>query len=98
MPTFRDTRTGQLIEAHSRARTVFFRQQERYEEVRVGVEVEEGHTGFIDGDYAAATNEVPVGTVVEVLEWVGDNPARRAAALEVERAGKNRKTVIEALT
>lgn len=87
MPTFRDTRTGQLIEAHSRARTVFFRQQARYQEVSDGNEV-----------FALPKSEVPDGTVAEVLDWAGDDPDRRQAALEVERAGKNRKTVIEALT
>ena len=85
MPTFRDTRTGQLIEAHSRARTVFFRQQDRYQEVT-------------DEPATISEPEVPDGTVAEVLDWAGDDPHRRQAALEAERAGKNRKTVIEALT
>jgi hypothetical protein len=82
MATFRDTRTGQLIEAHSRARTIYFRQQSRYEEVGDHTEVE----------------EVPDGTVAEVLDWAGDDPDRRAAALDAERNGKQRKTVLEALS
>lgn len=40
---------------------------------------------------------VPDGTVAEVLEWVGDNDLRRQSALTVERAGKNRTTLIKAL-
>jgi len=87
MPTFRDTRTGNLIEAHSRARTVFFRQQDRYQEVQ-----DEQAEAF------DLYTQVPDGTVAEVLDWAGDDPHRRQAALEAERAGKNRKTVIEALT
>ena len=35
--------------------------------------------------------------VAEVLDEVGDDPAKAAAALEVERAGQNRKTLVKAL-
>lgn len=42
--------------------------------------------------------QVPDGTVAEVLTWAGDDPERRAAALEVEKAGKKRKGVIEGLS
>lgn len=42
--------------------------------------------------------EVPQGTIAEVLAWVGDNDLRRQSALTVERAGKNRKTLIDKLT
>lgn len=42
--------------------------------------------------------QVPKGTVAEVLAWVGDDNLRRQSALTVERAGKNRKGIIEALT
>lgn len=37
------------------------------------------------------------GTVDEVLAAVGDDPVKAAAALDAERSGKNRKTLIEAL-
>lgn len=99
MPTFRDTRTGNLIEAHSRARTVFFRQQDRYIEVTAAplVDAEEQDQQEYEW-WREWTFEVPEGTVAEVLDWAGDDPHRRQAALEAERAGKNRKTVIEALT
>jgi len=40
---------------------------------------------------------VPEGSVAEVLQWVGDDPARRRAALEAERRGKARMTLIEKL-
>jgi hypothetical protein len=36
-------------------------------------------------------------TVREVLEWVGDDAARAATALAAERAGKNRKSLIDQL-
>ena len=38
------------------------------------------------------------GTVEEILASVGDDPAKAAAALEAEKAGKNRKTLVEPLT
>jgi hypothetical protein len=41
--------------------------------------------------------EVPDGTVAEVLEWVGDDDLRRQSALTVERAGKQRTTLLAAL-
>lgn len=41
---------------------------------------------------------VPAGTVDEVLAWVGDDPARAAAALEAELSGKNRASLITALS
>lgn len=42
-------------------------------------------------------SQVPTGTIAEVLAWVGDDDLRRQSALTVERAGKNRKGIIEAL-
>lgn len=42
--------------------------------------------------------DVPDGPVSVVIEWAGDDPARRSAALEAEKSGKGRKTVIEALS
>lgn len=41
---------------------------------------------------------VPAGTVAELLAWAGDDGARRDALLAAERAGKNRKSLIEALS
>jgi hypothetical protein len=40
---------------------------------------------------------VPDGTVEAILAWVGDDPERAQAALEAERAGKNRSTLISEL-
>jgi hypothetical protein len=44
-----------------------------------------------------ASVRVPDGTVAEVLDWAGDDESRRAAALAVEKTGKNRKGIIDAL-
>lgn len=41
---------------------------------------------------------VPDGSVAQVLAWVGNNPDRRLAALEAERDGKGRVTLIAALS
>ena len=41
---------------------------------------------------------VPSGTVDEILAWAGDDPARREAALEAEQAGKNRVSLVKALS
>ena len=41
--------------------------------------------------------EVPAGSVAEVLEWVGEDQERAAAALEAEKAGHERKTLIAKL-
>lgn len=38
--------------------------------------------------------QVPQGTVAEVLEWVGQDPARARAALDAECAGANRSSLI----
>lgn len=40
---------------------------------------------------------VPQGTVTEVLAWVGDDPQRRQHALDAERAGKRRATLLRQL-
>jgi hypothetical protein len=41
--------------------------------------------------------EVPAGTIQDVLDWVGDDPTRAQAALDAERAGANRSTLIDKL-
>jgi hypothetical protein len=38
------------------------------------------------------------GTVAQVLDQVGNDPVRAAAALEAEQAGKNRTTLVERLS
>lgn len=44
------------------------------------------------------TVSVPDGSVAEVIAWVGDDDRRRQAALNAERAGKNRTTLLRALS
>lgn len=46
-----------------------------------------------------STDEVPAGSVTEVVQWVSDDKARAAAALEVEEAKGDsaRSTLIETL-
>lgn len=55
-------------------------------------ELADGPAVDLDGD------GVPDGTIAQVLEWVGNDPARAARALEAEQAGKNRATLTDALT
>lgn len=45
-----------------------------------------------------APQVVPEGNIAEVLEWVGDDPKRRRLALEAEQAGKQRTTLLDALS
>jgi hypothetical protein len=42
-------------------------------------------------------SDVPDGTVTEVLAWVGDDPDRAEAALEAERLGAGRTTLMSRL-
>jgi hypothetical protein len=42
-------------------------------------------------------SDVPVGTVQDVLEWVGDDPDRAGAALAVEQTGVQRSTLMSKL-
>jgi len=41
--------------------------------------------------------EVPEGSVASILKWVGDDKEKAEAALEAEKAGKDRVTLIEQL-
>jgi len=41
--------------------------------------------------------EVPAGSVSEVLAWVGEDQERAAAALEAEKTGHARKTLVAKL-
>jgi hypothetical protein len=40
---------------------------------------------------------VPVGSVAEVLEWVGEDQERAQLALDAEKAGHSRKTLLKQL-
>lgn len=42
-------------------------------------------------------SNVPVGSIKEVLAWVGDDQERALEALEAEEAGSQRKTLVGAL-
>jgi hypothetical protein len=44
-----------------------------------------------------APDEVPDGTIEEVLVWVDADPGRAQVALEAEQAGKQRRTLLAAL-
>jgi hypothetical protein len=51
-----------------------------------------------DGEQIDSDDEdVPDGTVDEVVRWVGDDPGRASRALNVERAGQNRTTLVSQL-
>lgn len=50
---------------------------------------------WVDAD--ATTAGPPSGSAATVLEWVGDDPERAGMALEAERVGKNRSTLITQL-
>jgi len=59
----------------------------------------EGDEQALDEDDQPETDddEVPNGTVQDVLDWVGDDSDRAQEALEAERAGQNRSTLITQL-
>lgn len=40
---------------------------------------------------------VPEGTIAEITEWVGEDTARAARALEAEETGQQRKSLIKTL-
>lgn len=42
-------------------------------------------------------SDVPEGTVDEVVDWVGDDQGRATRALQAERAGQNRTTLVAQL-
>lgn len=49
------------------------------------------------GRNASRPPDVPEGTRADVLAWVGHDPERARQALEAERAGKARSTLIDQL-
>ena len=81
MARFTDSRTGQTIETNNPTRARAYR--------RLAARYTE--VGGSD------INDVPDGTVAEILEWAGDDPDRRTRALETERRGKQRKGILDAL-
>lgn len=83
MPSFKHKRTGRIVEVS--ANDAFRFNNARYELVHEAA-----------GQDWEPEN-VPSGTVAEVLAWVGDSDLRRQSALTVERAGRKRKGILEAL-
>jgi hypothetical protein len=82
MPTFNHKRTGRTI-------TVPPDQAHQYSDERRWTPV--------SNEPQSVQLRVPDGSVAEVLDWAGDDPDRRAAALAAEKAGKGRVTLIRAL-
>ena len=83
MAEFLDTQTGRTIQATG-ARADYFRQSP---------------ARFQEQGRSVSTDDVPDGTIAEVLDWVGDDELRRVAALMAEQheSGKQRSTLIEKL-
>lgn len=60
-----------------------------------GSDTEDETTAETTGsDETEGSDEVPTGTVEEVKTWVGEDHERAQSALESERAGQNRPTLI----
>lgn len=59
------------------------------------------HEALLSGKVPAVVgledDDVPSGSVDEVLDWVGEDLVRARRALVVERAGKDRRTLTEQL-
>ncbi|MEV0608122.1 hypothetical protein AB0I61_17325 [Polymorphospora rubra] len=58
-------------------------------------DVDEPAPGPGDGD--GSVDEVPTGSIADVLEWVGDDPDRAQRALDAEQAGKARTSLMPEL-
>lgn len=54
--------------------------------------------GWVPVDPDVKVPSLVDGTIPQVLDEVGDDPAKAAAALEAERAGKKRTTLVDALS
>ena len=50
-----------------------------------------------DAGTSSDSDDVPDGTIQEVLEWVGDDSERAQRALDVERTGQNRSSLVSQL-
>lgn len=60
----------------------------------VQVEAKTNEPELVETAPPAPVIEVPEGPAARVLEWVGDDRERASAALEAEKAGAGRKTLI----
>jgi len=54
-------------------------------------------TDSVAGGEAVEVPNVDAMTVAQVLEWVGDDQDRAAAAVTAERAGRNRRGIMDVL-
>lgn len=82
MAKFRHVRTGKVIDVPDEDAHRYH--NNRYQEVE-------------DWSQFVRTELDPKATVAEVLAYVDANPGQRAPVLKAERAGKNRKGIIDAL-
>lgn len=57
-------------------------------------EVREGLEWSVEDGKPVDDEPVPAGTIAEVLNWVGESAERARRALEVERAGRNRTSLV----
>ena len=98
MARFKDLRTGDVITIEGHARVKHHRQmRSRFEELEDTPP--DADTVSDPGPTSPEPEWLPAGmTVAETVEWAGAYPDRRTAALAYEKAGKNRKTLIAALT
>jgi hypothetical protein len=67
--------------------------------IQVSVHGSRGPSDAVDFTWTAGAvgDTQPAGTVAEVLAWVGDDPERAAQALQAERDGQQRSTLIARL-
>lgn len=101
VPKFQHVRTGKVIDVSEWSAHRY--RNDRYEELdeKLAQALEIVNTGSPTEGQQRLIRErttVPNGTVPEVLEWAGDDQVRRIVALAAEKAGKNRKGIIEALS
>jgi len=71
--------------------------QAEAEQPEVGPRDPGDHAGQDNPDSSDDSSDVPQGSVDEVLAWVGDDRDRASRALEAERSGQQRTTLIAKL-
>ena len=108
MARFKDLRTGDVITIEGHARVKHHRQmRSRFEELSDTANADWVRPTFTPvadtvsdpGPTSPEPEWLPAGmTVAETVEWVGTDERRRVQAFAHEKAGKNRKTLIAALT
>lgn len=59
--------------------------------------IEAGESSLESQDVSTGAEKVPVGSVREILEWVGEDSERALQALEVETSGAGRASLIKPL-